>query len=414
MADVTNNGGTQTNGSGAPVSASDAREARIAATVAAMKEPVVDPTVPDPAASGDEAAKVAKAAADKKVADDKAATDKKKADEEKAKLDAANSGKTPEQIAAEEAAKAEADEDPDGLPAEIAANPKVQALKAKADEAQLFRDVLVEGYAIPTETQDGKERPVAEILNDLRLERADAHALYNIVTGQAEVSALFNFLEDPNRYKVEVPQRIYTDIVNHLAKNQFLQSYLSANGLKVVKADFKLPDGTAPEAADLTKKPENERIAKLEGELAKQQTAEQQRKQNEAAQKTAAERQVVEKAFVGKVTELFNAKGVDASLLNEYIKGVSDQVSGNPAILQRIAKSNWPDVQKFFTLFHNQMLTKAKKYAQQISSDKEKVRETVPKAPAGGSPPANGASTKRSFKTREERVAAVAADLEAQ
>jgi hypothetical protein len=306
--------------------------------------------------------------------------------------------------------------DPDALPADIAENPKVQALVAKSEALQTLKDVLVEGYAIATETQDGKERPLAEVVNDLRLERADAHALYDITSGKKDVSNLLGMLlnqrqqadgswrPDPNlKYPQEVADRVFTQAANFLGTSGFLDHWMKQNGLYLVRADYKTPDGQTLPPADLSKPNPNA----LESRVAQLQNDAKVAADKAAADAVAASKKQVFDNFAAKVTELGNKKGVDPALLQEYVGAIANMIQGNPAIIGRIQKGNWTDVTKFFTAHHNAQLTRAQKYAQSISTSKASIQKQVPKAPGGSNAPAPDAAKKRSFANPEERRAAI-------
>jgi hypothetical protein len=295
--------------------------------------------------------------------------------------------------------------DPNALPEEVAKLPQVQVLQREAEVAQKFKDLLVEGYEIATETQDGKPRPVEEVLNDLRLERQDAHTLYDVVNGKKDAGAFIDMLLDPKLgYGKDTATRVFTQLVNQLARVGFVQEYIAASGLKLVTADASgtevKPDGTPQTNND-------PRLARLEGELARQREVERQRNEADEASKAGAEKAKVEQAFVGEVERLCKDKGLDQQWIADYMDGIAKKIAGNPAVIKRIAKANFVDVQKYFTEYHNSQIERVKKYNAQLATSKASIKSKVPKAPAGGSTPAGEAPKKRSFANAEDRVRAV-------
>src|SRR5262249_50443255 len=73
-------------------------------------------------------------------------------------------------------------------------------------------------------------------VNQLRLERADAHLLYQIIDQTVPASSFLSNLEKGfDRKKVVEP--IFLSIADHLGGNGFLEAYLDHRGFKLVPKD---------------------------------------------------------------------------------------------------------------------------------------------------------------------------------
>src|ERR1700704_1558681 len=119
-----------------------------------------------------------------------------KADKKAPKEEKPAPEEAPEEEGTEEDADGNvADVDPNALPAEVAELPRVQALLETEDQINILKDALTEGYAIDT-----ADFPKA--VQQLRLERSDAHMLYQIIDQTLPAASFLSNLEkgfDPKK-----------------------------------------------------------------------------------------------------------------------------------------------------------------------------------------------------------------------
>ncbi len=266
--------------------------------------------------------------------------------------------------------------------------------------ANNFIDLLAEGYAIDTDNPE-------EALKQLRLERSDAHLLYDIVNGKADAANFLNMLADPQKYDHRIAEQVFTQLANGLSAQGFLQAYISASGYKLV------PIGQAGEAAAAGDPPNplEARINQLASTLEQHQQAQRNADAQKENERTSADKKAVYDSFIGECDRLAKAKGVDPEFWPEYANQISAQIKGNPAILKRIKEGKFVDVQRLFTLHHNSQVQRFQKWSQTASAGKTARNAQIPKTPAGGSTPAPSGSPKRSLASAESRIAAVVSAL---
>lgn len=369
---------------------------QIQAVIDALSEP--DPSEHEPVVVAGEG----NATTESSATDDKGITTKNNVvDSAKTAAEGTEEGAAPTTDAVLDAEKNGnvADPDPNALPEDVEALPRVQELIKSEQIANNFLDLLAEGYAIDTEDPQ-------KALEQLRLERSDAHLLYSIVDGRADAGAFLDMLADPQKYSHDIAERVFTQLSNSMAKLGFLQSYIAASGYRLVPIAQTSADGTVDPAA--TPNPLEQRVNQLASTLEQQQQAQRNADAQRDSERVAADKQVVFETFVKECNRLAEAKGVDKEFWPEYANQIAAGIKGNPAILKRIREGKFVDVQRLFTLHHNGQIQRFQKWSTAASAGKTARNAQVPKTPAGGSTPApSGAPTKRNVSTYESRVAAV-------
>jgi hypothetical protein len=278
--------------------------------------------------------------------------------------------------------------DPDAVPEEVAKHPKFIEATKQAEFAQELKDACI-GNGLDI---DFDADPVAGIKN-LKAQLADAGALYGILNGTQSAKGLIGLLE--SNYPSETQQRVFTEVVNAMVENKFLDWYCAASGYKLVPVD---DPGTA--VGDSTQRtgaetPEARRIKQLEAEI-NNIKGDRLKNQNTEAEKATQEHQKkIFDSFTDEVKRLCTEKGLEPIDHSDYIDALSKKVAGNPAIIKRITNGNFVDIKKFFAEYHNAVLERAKRYSAKIATTKTKVENTVPKAaPGGGTPSGSKAATK--------------------
>lgn len=265
-----------------------------------------------------------------------------------------------------------ADEDPDALPEEVAALPRVQALVQAEEQLNTIKDALVEGYGIDT-TDFGKA------VNQLRLERSDAHMLYQIIDQTLPASSFLSNLEKGFDQK-KVVEPIFLSIADHLGRNGFLEAYIDHRGFKLVPKDQ--AGNTGAQAGSLGTAVTN--ASKVSPEMQKvmdQLTNLQQQISGGGANRQpgqlSAQDQQHETTFENEVKRLMKEKNVDPKFFGDFktaiVQMVNQYPGGSKAIKDRIAKGNFVDVRRFFTTHNNAQLERAKQYMKTASTGKKVV-----------------------------------------
>lgn len=305
----------------------------------------------------------------------------------------------PEEGEAEEEADGNvADADPDALPEEIAALPRVQALQKAEEELNIIKDALVEGYAIDT-------ADFGKAVNQLRLERADAHLLYKIIDQELPASTFLTNLEKGFDQK-KVVEPIYLSFADHLGRNGFLEAYIDKRGFKLVPKDGTpgAAPGTLGQAASGASRvnpelqPLMEQITKLQQQI---------NGGGSQPGQLTPEEQKHEAGFEGEIKRLMKEKNVDEKFFGDFkgaiIQMVNQYPGGAKAIKDRIAKGNFVDVRRFFANYSNAQFERAKAYMKPVTAGAKKV---VVKKPGSGNaaPAAKPGAKKPAVVTKQDRI----------
>ena len=326
-----------------------------------------------------------------------------KADKKAPKEEKPAPEEAPEEEGTEEDADGNvADVDPNALPAEVAELPRVQALLETEDQINILKDALTEGYAIDT-----ADFPKA--VQQLRLERSDAHMLYQIIDQTLPAASFLSNLEKGFDQK-KVVEPIYLNIADHLGKNGFLEAYLGMRGFKLVAKDDTGANGAAPgtlgQAANGAARgnpelqPLVEQIrqlqARLDGKVPGQQG------------QLTPEDQKHETSFENEIKRLMKERNLSEDFFGDYktaiIQMVNSYPGGSKAIKDRIVKGNLVDVRRFFTNHNNAQLERAQKYLKPVNSG---ARKAVAGKPGSGNkaPSPKPGAKKPAVATKQDRVA---------
>jgi hypothetical protein len=244
-----------------------------------------------------------------------------------------------------------------------------------------FRDNVVNALQEFPGLVDDKGMPN---MNEAALQLRDASVLYDIMQGKGTPSALLEVMGQNANWTPEQKQAIAQDLIGWLTKGGFLK------------------DGQAAQPQAGAKDPVTARLDKIENERkTEQQRQEQQRVQTH-------QKQVFDTKFLPKVKELAKQKGVPEEDFADYATRVAGMINGNKAILARIEKGNFVDVQKFFTQVFNAEAARLQRWTKAQTAAAQKKTQN-PRIPAGGAPPAPAGSAKPiNAKSREDRIAAAA------
>lgn len=268
---------------------------------------------------------------------------------------------------ADPAAAADPAAEPQALTEEqLAADPRYQQLSEFQDSVKPIMDQ----FGVP----DAKE---------LTAQLSDSQVLYDIMQGKGMPSQLLDVMAQNEGWGAERKQAVAQDLAGWLTKN----GYLKDDGVAPVKGDPNFKDPLAKDVADLRKQ--------LTDRDAAAQTAQVQAHQAE-----------VFKTVETKITEFCKQKGLaDAEDVGYYLNQIASQVNGNKAIIGRIEKGNFVDVQRLFAQVYNAEVKRAQKFSQaQTKANDRKAGN--PRIPAGGAPPAPAAQAKRNLSNRDDRIAA--------
>lgn len=255
---------------------------------------------------------------------------------------------------------------------QLQADPRYQEVSKFRDEIQ----PLLDQHQIP----DSKE---------LGLQLADASILYQIAAGQAPPSRLLDTMIQTAHWTREQINGVAGDLVGWLTKNGFLKE-----GQAAAAGDKQFTD------------PLEAKVNKLEETLAERDR----RIEQERVQGQERERQTkIFDSYTQKIGELCAAKGVDkqdAEYYGREVRSLIPQAQFN-AIIGRIEKGNFVDVQKLFDQVFSRETARLKRYTETMTKDAERKQKTAPRVPAGGSPPPSKAGEqKRDLRSQEGRTAA--------
>lgn len=267
------------------------------------------------------------------------------------------------------------EDDPDVIPAEMAEHPAVDALIKRDEEFRAFEDTLSNNrYEIPS-------------LDELKLQLEDSNTLYDILTGQKPVDVLLETMRKAQ--PAEAFNRVMTDLVKYAAKQGFVEG-------------VEEEEGAAAETP-------REKELRIENERLRNQGA-----QNKAAQTANTERLAVAKKFEERLDTLLKKKGIEADdeVRGVYAKEVAQKIAGNKAILARIKKGQFVDVDKLFVEAHKTITSLTKKVAAKAVATHQVRSKTLPKTPAStGGKSADSSAKVRKPGDAHARVSTVASML---
>lgn len=254
--------------------------------------------------------------------------------------------------------------DPNAPPAltdeQLQADPKFQELSQFRDEVQPIFDK----YGIP----DSKEA---------ELQLADASILYDIAKGNGSAAQLMEtFLQVWPKESVD---KAAQDLIGWLSQKGYL----------------KAGEGTAPkEAAN----PALDKVTSIERRL-------NERDQQDLQAKETERRTKVFSSFETKVLEFAKGKNIDPEDAKQYVVQIASEIKGNQAVIGRIEKGNFVDVQKMFDTLHNAEMKRFNNFQQkQLAEQRRKAGN--PRVSSGGAPPAPAAQQRANFADRDARLAA--------
>jgi hypothetical protein len=268
----------------------------------------------------------------------------------------------------------------DGQPAipdeQLQADPRYKEVAQFCDEVQ----PILDQHGIP----DAKE---------LGLALADAGILYQIAGGQAPPSRLLDVMIQNSGWSKEQVSGVAADLIGWLTKQGFLKGDQAGQ-----------QRGTDGKFVDPLEEKVNGLAKTLEEQKANETRAAEQQRQTK-----------IFDSFRGKIGELIEAKGLDKDDLDYYgreIRALIDPKVFN-AVVARIEKGNFVDVQKLFDQVHSREAARLKRYTDKQLSTATQRQNAAPRVPAGGAPPAPKAGQqKRDLSNREERLAAAEAEWE--
>lgn len=251
---------------------------------------------------------------------------------------------------------------------QLAADPRYQELSTFHDSIQ----PVLEQHGVP----DAKE---------LGAQLADSAILYDIMQGNGTPAQLLDTMAQNAAWTNEQKSAIAQDLIGWLTKGGYLKGGEGAPPAAGVKpGERKFDDPLAQEVKSL-----RERLDKDDSKA--QQSQETERKAT------------IFKSVTDKIEQLAKQKGIaDPEDMGHYIAQVSSLVGGNAAVIARVQKGNFVDIQKFFTQVHNAEVQRMSRFtAAQLREQNKKNNN--PKIPAGGAPPAPaGQPTQKLATTRAE------------
>lgn len=252
---------------------------------------------------------------------------------------------------------------------QLAADPRYQELSTFHDSIQ----PVLDEHGIP----DSKE---------LGLQLADSQVLYDIMQGKGSPAQLLDVMAQNASWSNEQKSAIAQNLIGWLTTNGYLKD---GQGKPAAGADGqrKFDDPLADKVASLEKT--------IADGKTQQQTAERQ-----------AHQQTVFKNVTDKIGEFCKQKGVaDPEDVGYYINQVAALVNGNPAVIGRVEKNNFVDIQRLFTQVHNAEVKRMSRFSA-AQSRTQAGKAGNPKIPAGGAPPAPAGQPTRKLATNREEAAA--------
>jgi hypothetical protein len=256
---------------------------------------------------------------------------------------------------------------------QLRADPRFQELDTFKNELQPVMDQ----HGIP----DAKE---------LGLQLADSKVLYDIMGGKAAPSQLLDVMIQNAGWSRDQVQKVGQDLVGWLTKNGFLKDGAAVAGAKPGDAGFK--------------DPLEDRLNKIEQDR----QSDQQRQQQQAEQQHQAK---IFDSYSKEITRLVDGANLpkeDAEFFGREVRALLPAAGTNEfkAIVSRIEKGNFVDVQKAFAQIKNREVERLKRYTSRQTNSAQRRQNSAPRTPAGGAPPAPAGSAKRDLKSHEGRTAA--------
>lgn len=226
-------------------------------------------------------------------------------------------------------------------------------------------------------------------LKEAKLQLADSQVLYGIMRGEATPSQLLDAMATNGAWNQQQKQVVASNLIEWLTKSGFLKDGAAAAG----------GDGKKPAAGEKFEDPVLKRLETLEQSREREKTEATQR------QEQAHKEQVFGK-FSTELSRIAEQKGVPKEDHPQYVDAVAKLINGNKAILERIEKGNFVDVQRLFAQVHNAEVARLERWTKQKTTAAENKGKNNPKLPSGGAPPVPAAGTKRDRPlTRDERIA---------
>jgi hypothetical protein len=265
-------------------------------------------------------------------------------------------------------------------------------LSALQDHSEAFQGLV--------EALDETDYPVdftdtSKGMEEVGLRLSDAHHLYDILNGKEQ--ATDKFFDRVLKFQgQQAHDFVLTEVLEYAKRKGLIESTDTDDSVK----DGDINDPVAKENKQL-----KERLKALEGNRA-------QEGQRQATE-VAATRQ--RKIFNSAVTELkriaSERNGIDEDDINDFlVPAMAKGVGGNKAVLNRIARGNFVDIQRIADGVINRLIAK------RVERNKSKVEsrkvrdQKVPKRVAGGNAP-GAASGNFDLGTSEGRRAAAKASL---
>lgn len=281
--------------------------------------------------------------------------------------------------AGDEAGAGEDKENKDGqIPDEqLQADPRFKELNAFREEVQPVWDK----YGIP----DAKE---------LDLQLADSKVLYDIMQGKGSPSQLLDVMTTSAGWTKDQVSGVAQDLIGWLTKQGFLKDGQAQNVGQTRGTDGKFKDPLEEKVENITK------------------TLDQQKTEREQAQQRERQGKIFD-SFTKKVGELMEAKGIDKEDLHYYGREIRALIppAQFDAVINRIEKGNFVDVQKFFDQIHTREAARLKRYSDKQVNNATRREKTTPRSPAGGNQPTPAAGQqKRNLQNRDDRLAAATAE----
>ena len=239
---------------------------------------------------------------------------------------------------------------------------------------------------------------------------ADAALLYEIAAGKSSPAHLLNELASNGKWSSTQVGEVAQGLITWLSQRGFLAESApnqevaavtesSVNDLPVVEKTALVENpGVVPGSLE-------QRVAAIERD--RQASAERQAQ----AAKVVEERRVYD-AFNSKIKDLCSANQIPAEDAGIYAQHVSGLVAGNREVLDRIAKGNFVDVQKFFAQIHNREIQRLQRWTNQQTRAKQARQDNAPRSTAGGAPPAPAGKVRRDLKSFEGRTSAALAEYD--
>lgn len=260
---------------------------------------------------------------------------------------------------------------------QLEANPRFQELST-------FRDDVVNALSDFPGLVDDKGAPN---LQEASAQLRDASVLYDIMQGKGTPSQLLDVMAKNGGWSDGQKQLIAQDLIAWLTANKFLKDGQAQGGNKQ-GGNFKDPI--------------QERLDKIENDRKTE------RQQAEQQKVIAHQKEVFDTKFLPEVKRLCKEKGVPQEDVNDYVMSIAAQVKGNKAVIARIEKGNFVDLNKIFTQRYSSEVKRLERWTKSQTKAAD-AKSKNPKIPAGGAPPQPAGSAKTvNVRDRDSRIAAAA------